>query len=76
MFEYYEDDKCYYLITAYCNGGDLFDEMQKRGKFVEKDAAIVIRQILSCINYLHQNKIAHRDIKPENILIEDPKRID
>ncbi len=50
--------------------------MQKRGKFIEKDAAVIIRQILSCVNYLHNNKIVHRDIKPENILIEDAKRID
>lgn len=43
LYEYYEDEKCLYLIVAYCMGGDLYDEMQKRGKFIEKDAAIIIR---------------------------------
>jgi calcium-dependent protein kinase len=50
--------------------------MQKRGKFNEKDAAVVIKQVLSCINYCHLNNLVHRDLKPENIMLEDPKRLD
>jgi calcium-dependent protein kinase len=50
--------------------------MQKRGKFTEKDAAVVIKQVLSCINYCHLNNLVHRDLKPENIMLEDPKRLD
>jgi len=50
--------------------------MQKRGKFAEKDAAVVIKQVLSCINFCHKNNIVHRDLKPENIMLEDPKRLD
>lgn len=29
-----------------------------------------MKQVLSCINYCHQNNIVHRDLKPENILLE------
>jgi len=36
----------------------------------EKDAAYIIRQILSAITYCHSKGVVHRDIKPENILIE------
>ena len=44
-----------------------------RGKFSERDTAIIIKQVLSCIQYCHQNNIVHRDIKAENILLEQNK---
>lgn len=27
MYEFFEDDKRYYIITEYCPGGELFDEI-------------------------------------------------
>lgn len=36
----------------------------------EKDAAYIMRQVLSAITYCHGKGVAHRDLKPENILID------
>ena len=43
------------LISKYriCKGGELFDEILQRGKFSEKDGAVLMKQVLSCINYCH-----------------------
>ena len=76
MYEFFEDTKRYYIVTDICRGGELFDEIIARGKFSEHDTAILIRQILSCINYCHTNKIIHRDLKPENILLESNMEFD
>lgn len=76
MYEYFEDDKRFYIVTELCKGGELFDEIIARGKFGEKDAAVLIKQVLGCINYCHQNNIVHRDLKPENILLEQNKEFD
>jgi calcium-dependent protein kinase len=76
MYEFFEDDKRYYIVTDICKGGELFDEILARGKFSEKDAAMLMKQVLSCINYCHQNRIVHRDLKPENILLEQTKEFD
>jgi len=76
MFEFFEDDKRYYIVQEICKGGELFEEILARGKFTEKDAALLIKQVLSCINYCHANNIVHRDLKPENILLESNKEFD
>ncbi|KAJ3205140.1 Calcium/calmodulin-dependent protein kinase type 1 [Entophlyctis luteolus] len=57
-----------YLVMQLATGGELFDLIEQRGFFSEKDAASIIFQILSGIEYLHALGIAHRDLKPENIL--------
>ncbi len=39
LYELYEDQKNYYLVTEYCNGGELFDRIKKLNFFTEKKAA-------------------------------------
>jgi calcium-dependent protein kinase len=53
MYEFFEDEKRYYIVTEICKGGELFDEIIARGKFTEKDAAVLMKQVLSCVNYCH-----------------------
>jgi calcium-dependent protein kinase len=70
VFECYEDSTNFYIISEICEGGELFDCIAEKGHFTEKDAALVMKQILSAINYSHDNNIVHRDLKPENILLD------
>jgi len=76
MYEFFEDEKRYYIVTEICKGGELFDEILASGRFNEKNAAVLIKQVLSCINYCHNANIVHRDLKPENILLEANKEFD
>ena len=70
IFEFYNSEKYYYLITEYCEGGSLFDLIIKNnGPFTEIQASYIMHQIFSVVNYCHKMKIIHRDLKPENILI-------
>lgn len=43
LYEVFEDKKNIYLVTEFCEGGELFDEIIARGKFEEADAAHVIK---------------------------------
>jgi calcium-dependent protein kinase len=58
------------LVTELCTGGELFEEITKRTSFSEKDAAVIIKQVLSAVSYCHSKSICHRDLKPENILMD------
>ena len=69
--EVFQDDAKFYVVTELCLGGELFEQIVKRQSFSENDAAYIMEQILSSINYCHLNNICHRDLKPENILIEE-----
>ena len=71
IFEFYSNKESYSIITEYCSGGELFNEITENGPFDEKYSAYVMFQIFSAINYCHNMNIIHRDLKPENILIVD-----
>lgn len=76
IFEYFEDEKRFYIVTEHIQGGELFEEIIGRGKFNERDAALLMKRLLSCIAYCHSHNIMHRDLKPENVLLEANKEFD
>lgn len=76
MYNLYQDESYFYIVTDIYKGGELFDEIIKRTKFTENDAAELMTSLLSCINYCHQNGLVHRDLKPENILLEENMEMD
>ena len=68
LYEVWEDDRYIYLVQECCNGGELFNYIIKKKKLTEREAATIFHQLLTAVNYLHQNNIVHRDLKPENLL--------
>ena len=60
----------FYLVFPLCTGGELYEHIIRRGHFTERDAAIIIRDLISGLHALHQHEILHLDIKPENILFD------
>lgn len=71
LFEVYEDKKYLHLVMEHCKGGDLLDNLLKKGQLQESEVLGIIYKALSAVNYLHGLNICHRDIKPENFLLLD-----
>lgn len=68
LIEFFEDKEKFYLVFEKINGGPLLARIQENICFSEHDAAQIMKQIASGLNFLHKKGIAHRDLKPENIL--------
>ena len=71
QIEMFVDDDQYYIVTEICRGGELFDEIEKWGNFIEEDVSQLLCRILASLNYMHKHGVVHRDLKPENILMEE-----
>ena len=71
IFEFYDDQANFYIVSELCKGGELFDMISAKGCFSEAEACPIMSQLMSAICYCHQNHVVHRDLKPENILLED-----
>ena len=72
IYEVYESERSLYLIMEECKGGEVFDRImehvESKKMYSEKEAAEMFQQVMSAIEYCHNNKICHRDLKPENLL--------
>merc|ERR1719245_1593752 len=68
LIEYFEEPDRFYLIFEKVSGGQLLDHIQRRKFFTEQEAARIITDVASALEFLHSKGIAHRDLKPENVL--------
>ncbi|XP_043994579.1 serine/threonine-protein kinase DCLK1 [Gambusia affinis] len=59
-----------YLVMELVSGGDLFEAINDKGKFLEPEAGRMVLDVSEALNYIHCRSIVHRDLKPENLLIE------
>jgi serine/threonine protein kinase len=58
-----------FIFQELITGGDLLSYLDKSGPLREAESAVIARQVLKAVNYLHDRGVVHRDIKPENILM-------
>lgn len=69
LVDHFEDEERIYIVTEYCEGGNLYEKIENGKKL---DETIVVKYIMGlsqAVNYLHSNNIIHRDIKPENLVL-------
>ncbi|TRY70455.1 hypothetical protein TCAL_02386 [Tigriopus californicus] len=64
----YNGQKCLLVVMECMEGGELFQRIQEKQAFNEREAAELMKDICIAVKYLHDLNIAHRDLKPENLL--------
>ena len=70
-----ENEKNYFIIMEYCQGGELFNYIVDKEKLDENEASMFFYQLINALEYIHSLGIAHRDLKPENLLLIENKII-
>ena len=59
----------------YASNGTLNDLIIKSSRIEVRLAFKYFIQVVSAVNFLHENELVHRDIKPENILLDDNNNV-
>lgn len=68
-FDFFEEEKYYYVVMEILEGGELFDRIVKKTFYNEKEARDLVQILLGAIKFCHDHDIVHRDLKPENLLL-------
>jgi serine/threonine protein kinase len=69
IYECFEDKENVYIISEYCDEGDLLSKMEKLHSLNEIVVKFLMGQILNAVAYLHSNQVFHGDIKLENVML-------
>ncbi|KAK1929707.1 Sporulation-specific protein 1 [Phytophthora citrophthora] len=58
-----------YIEMEYCDGGDLRELLEEKGRLEGDDFDSVFRQLCIGLKEIHRHGIVHRDLKPGNVLL-------
>ena len=70
IFDFFDNEECYYIVMEKMNSKDLFDFITEQGPLPEKLARNMFSDIVKTVQECRDNGVLHRDIKDENILVD------
>ena len=68
VYDYFQQNKEYYIIQEHIDGHDLADEILPGKRWVEVQTKEFLAEILEILAFVHNRGILHMDIKPANIM--------
>ncbi|KAK8866911.1 hypothetical protein M9Y10_009879 [Tritrichomonas musculus] len=74
-YDNFEDSKNYYILLELAPNGSVKDMVKKNRYLSEYETARILREVMSGLCYLHDNRIIHRDLKLENFLIGKDNKV-
>jgi len=75
VHQVFEDNDTAYMVLDFVEGRDLLDVLEDpaHGLTAEQIKGI-LRDVLSAVQFIHDQDILHRDISPDNILLDEDMR--
>lgn len=71
IYDFYQTPKHVYVIMEFLRGGELLEAVMNLGSYSEKDAALIMKQLLTGLVNVHAHNITHRDLKLENLILAE-----
>jgi serine/threonine protein kinase len=72
VHQVFEDNNTAYLVIDFIKGKDLHDILDTTDKaFTPGQIVVLLKKMLSAVEFIHEAGILHRDISPDNILIDN-----
>jgi WD40 repeat protein/tRNA A-37 threonylcarbamoyl transferase component Bud32 len=68
LLAHLEQDQEFYLVQEYIEGHDLKQELPRGKRFSETQVIALCQELLTILEFVHQQEVIHRDIKPANII--------
>jgi serine/threonine protein kinase len=71
VHQVFEDNDTAYMAIDFINGKDLHDILDSTDQaFTPAEIVVLLKKMLSAVEFIHEAGILHRDISPDNILID------
>ncbi|MBD2128701.1 protein kinase [Microcoleus sp. ZQ-A2] len=68
LLAHLEQEQEFYLVQEYIEGHDLKQELPRGKRFSEAQVIALCQELLTILEFVHQQEVIHRDIKPANIV--------
>jgi serine/threonine protein kinase, bacterial len=68
LLAYFVEHQEFYLVQEFIEGHTLSEEIVPGEKWDEGQAILLLYEILTILEFVHQEGVIHRDIKPDNII--------
>ena len=75
VFDFGEHEDISYIVMEFIRGRELNQAFEAGEKFSLHEAIRIMRELLSALDYAHQQGIVHRDIKPANVMLDPAGRV-
>lgn len=68
LYAHFEEAQEFYLVQEYVEGEVLSRVLKPGQPIAEEQVILLLIDILSTLEYVHQEQVIHRDIKPSNVI--------
>ncbi|GFG30472.1 hypothetical protein Cfor_12781 [Coptotermes formosanus] len=75
FYGFFEDETYVYIVLELCQKRSMAELMKRRKVITEPEVRYYLKQVLSAVQYLHENSIIHRDLKLANLFINHEMKV-
>lgn len=68
LLAYFEENGQFYLVQEFIAGHPLSQEIKRGAPWPQDKVVRMLADVLSTLDFVHQNGVIHRDIKPDNLI--------